>query len=44
VSHETIYAYIYAQPRGELRRVLIQSLRQGRKSRLPRSRGQDRRG
>ena len=23
VSHETIYAYIYAQPRGELRKLLI---------------------
>lgn len=44
VSHETIYTAIYAQPRGELRRQLIACLRQGRKLRLPRSRGQDRRG
>jgi len=44
VSHETIYAYIYAQPRGELRRTLIAALRQGHKKRLPRSRGEDRRG
>jgi len=44
VSHETIYAYIYAQPRGELRRVLISALRQAHKARLPRSRGTDRRG
>ena len=28
VSHETIYGYIYAQPRGELRQTLIAALRQ----------------
>jgi transposase, IS30 family len=44
VSHETIYAYIYAQPRGELRQLLIGALRQAHKTRLPRRRGQDRRG
>jgi IS30 family transposase len=44
VSHETIYAYIYAQPRGELRKLLIGALRQAHKKRLTRSRGQDRRG
>jgi IS30 family transposase len=44
VSHETIYAYIYAQPRGELRKLLIGALRHAHKTRLPRSRGQDRRG
>ena len=44
VSHETIYAYIYAQPRGELRKLLIGALRQAHKTRRPRSRGQDRRG
>ena len=44
VSHETLYAYIYAEPRGELRKSLIQALRQSHKRRLPRSRGQDRRG
>ena len=42
VSHETIYAYIYAQPRGELRKRLIGALRQAHKTRLPR--GQARRG
>jgi transposase, IS30 family len=44
VSHETIYTAIYAQPRGELRRQLIACLRHGRATRLPRSRGTDRRG
>jgi transposase, IS30 family len=44
VSHETIYTAIYAQPRGELRRQLIACLRQGRSTRLPRTRGNDRRG
>ena len=44
VSHETIYSAIYAYPRGELRRQLIACLRQGRSTRLPRSRGTDRRG
>ncbi len=44
VCHETIYAAIYATPRGELRKSLISQLRQAHKQRLPRSRGQDRRG
>jgi IS30 family transposase len=44
VSHETIYTAIYAMPRGELRRELIANLRHGRSTRLPRSRGTDRRG
>ena len=44
VSHETIYTAIYALPRGELRRQLIACLRQGRGTRLPRTRGNDRRG
>ncbi len=44
VSHETIYSYIYAQPRGELRKTLIAALRQAHKKRLARSRGTDRRG
>lgn len=44
VSHETIYTAIYAQPRGELRRQLIACLRQGQSTRLPRTRGKDRRG
>ena len=44
VSHETIYTAIYAQSRGELRRQLIACLRQGRSTRMPRTRGTDRRG
>jgi IS30 family transposase len=44
ISHETIYNAIYAQPRGELRRQLIACLRQGKSTRMPRSRGEDRRG
>lgn len=44
VSHETIYTAIYAHARGELRRELIACLRYGRSTRLPRSRGTDRRG
>src|ERR1035441_2328163 len=44
VSHETIYTAIYAQPRGELRRQLVACLRQGHGTRMPRSRGTDRRG
>jgi IS30 family transposase len=44
VSHETIYTAIYAHARGELRRQLIACLRQGRSTRMPRSRGTDRRG
>lgn len=44
MSHETIYTAIYAQPRGELRRQLVACLRQGRSTRMPRSRGTDRRG
>ena len=44
VSHETIYTAIYAMPRGELRSELIDCLRQSRKSRRPRARGEDRRG
>jgi len=44
VSHETIYTAIYAMPRGELRKEIIGLLRQSRKKRRPRSRGEDRRG
>jgi transposase, IS30 family len=40
VSHETIYTALYAMPRGTLRACL----RQARKSRRPRARGEDRRG
>ena len=44
VSHETIYTALYAMPRGALRTELIAGLRQARKSRRPRARGEDRRG
>ena len=44
ISHETIYAAIYAWPRGELRTDLIKHLRQSHKKRRPRARGEDRRG
>ncbi|MDF1525024.1 MAG: IS30 family transposase [bacterium] len=44
VSHETIYTAIYAMPRGELRKEIIALLRQSRKKRRPRTRGEDRRG
>ncbi len=44
VSHETIYAAIYVMARGQLRKELLSYLRQNRKKRRPRSRGQDRRG
>ena len=44
ISHEAIYAAIYALPRGELRKDLIAALRQSHKTRRPRSRGTDRRG
>lgn len=39
VSHETIYNCIYAQPVGELRRDLIDCLRQAHNKRVPRSTG-----
>ncbi|MEX3548385.1 MAG: IS30 family transposase [Burkholderia sp.] len=42
-SHETIYTALYALPRGQLRAELITCLRQTRKSRWPRARGEDRR-
>lgn len=44
VSHETIYKAIYLIPRDELRRTLVACLRQGRSTRKPRTRGEDRRG
>ncbi len=44
VSHETLYTALYAMPRGTLRSELIACLRQARKSRRPRARGEDRRG
>ena len=42
VSHETIYTSLYAMPRGELRRELMELLRQGHVHRWPRSRGANR--
>jgi IS30 family transposase len=36
VSPETIYAHIYAYPRGGLRKLLVQSLRRGKSKRGPR--------
>ena len=44
VCHETIYQHIYAHPAGELKKMLIDALRQGHQKRRPRSRGKDRRG
>lgn len=36
VSHETIYASIYAHPRGELKKQMVQSLRRAKSKRGPR--------
>ena len=44
VSHEAIYNALYILPKGELRTELLSCLRQQRRIRRPRSRGQDRRG
>jgi IS30 family transposase len=44
VSHETIYCAIYAMPRNTLRKELIGLLRKSHKTRLPRTRGSDRKG
>jgi len=44
VSHETIYTTIDAEPRGELHKQLVACLRHVRRTRMPRSRGKDRRG
>lgn len=44
LSHEALYTYLYVLPRGGLRKELLSYLRQHRKQRHPRSRGQDRRG
>lgn len=43
VCAETIYTYLYVLPRGSLRQSLLRCLRQHRKARRPRSRGNDRR-
>lgn len=44
VSHETIYRSLYVLPRGQLRKDLLELLRQSHKKRRPRARGNDRRG
>jgi transposase, IS30 family len=44
VSHETIYNALYVIPKGELRTDLLNCLRQRRRVRRPRARGEDRRG
>lgn len=44
VSHETIYRSLYVLPRGQLRKDLLELLRQSHKKRRPRTRGNDRRG
>ncbi|WP_310565628.1 hypothetical protein [Hydrogenophaga sp.] len=44
MSHETIYNCIYAQLVDELKRELIATLRHVHNKRVPRSKGQDRRG
>jgi transposase, IS30 family len=44
VSHETIYNALYVMPKGELRTELLGCLRQARRLRRPRARGEDRRG
>lgn len=36
ISHETIYQHLYCLPRGELKKALMQGLRQERKMRQPR--------
>jgi IS30 family transposase len=42
ISHETIYAAIYAMPRGSLRTELVKCLRKSHAGRLPRARGASR--
>ena len=44
VCRETIYKAIFAMPVGELRKELVQCLRQGKSTRRPRAGGVDRRG
>ena len=44
VSHETIYAYLYVLPRGELKRTLLRCLRQRHTHRTRHGLSQDRRG
>lgn len=44
VSYETIYTYLYVLPRGELKKELIQCLRQKKKTRRKRAGKRDQRG
>jgi IS30 family transposase len=44
ISHETIYKYIYATPKGELRKVFAHHLRRKRRSRKDRSQVHEQRG
>ena len=44
ISHETIYKYIYATPKGELRKAFTQHLRRKRRSRKDRSQVHEQRG
>lgn len=44
ISHETIYKYIYATPKGELRKVFTNHLRRKRRSRKDRSQVHEQRG
>lgn len=44
ISHETIYKYIYATPKGELKKLMIAHLRSKRKLRKDRSQAHHRRG
>lgn len=44
VSHETIYTYLYLLPRGALRKELLRYLRQKKRLRRNRKRGNDNRG
>jgi IS30 family transposase len=44
ISHETIYRYIYAMPKGELKKVLVSHLRRKRKLRKDRKGSHERRG
>lgn len=44
ISHESIYRYIYAMPRGELKKVVISYLRKRRRLRKDRKSSHERRG